>query len=292
MSDSNGNGDDEGYPGGDPIDQAYQITSNEIILPPSVNGKDRYLTIEKISAETVSPLLKKDLSVDTIYEVIDRNFSYPLTAQVGLKFDSRTFAQIPSKEFDVKMKKIKVPSNYFPIGGNGLDRRYVYSNPDYDGNPTTLDLIFMVDQNLNSDMRLMLIRNLKQFLAKLVSGYTNIRFSIWQTAPTSVVTEINPSTGDSITGFTYYGSNIFLELESVNTETNLFSYLLSALNPINKLSTATEPNEGLIVNFFLRKKMEKKLCFLSVFSLFLSFSVHTVLVPFSLINFTKVNCEG
>jgi hypothetical protein len=39
-------------------------------------------------------------------------------------------------------------------------------------------------------------------------------------------------------------------------------------------------------------KKLKKLCFLSVFSLFLSFSVHTGWAVFSLINFTKVNCEG
>jgi hypothetical protein len=47
---------------------------------------------------------------------------------------------------------------------------------------------------------------------------------------------------------------------------------------------------------FFEKKNGKKLCFLSVFSLFLSlflsFSVHTDWVLFSLINFTKVSCEG
>jgi hypothetical protein len=49
------------------------------------------------------------------------------------------------------------------------------------------------------------------------------------------------------------------------------------------------------VNFFGQKN-GKKLCFLSVFSLFLSlflsFSVHTVWVLFSVIHFTKVSCEG
>jgi hypothetical protein len=51
----------------------------------------------------------------------------------------------------------------------------------------------------------------------------------------------------------------------------------------------------LVGDIFLRKN-EKKLCLLSVFSLFLSlflsFSVHTVWVLFSLINFTNVNREG
>jgi len=133
----------------DVVKQAELLASNEIVLPDSENGKDRFLTVEKVSPETISPLVKKDVSIDGIYEVIDRNFSYPFAAHVGLKFDSRTFSNIPERQFDVKMKKVKVPSNYFPLGGNGLDRRYVFSNPDYPANPNTLDLVFVIDQNLN-----------------------------------------------------------------------------------------------------------------------------------------------
>ena len=135
------------------VSQAGLITSNELVLPDSENGRDRYITIEKRSPETISPLVKRDVSLDGIYEVIDRNFSYPLTAHVGLKFDSRTFSSIPERQYDVKMKKVKVPSNYFPLGGNGLDRRYVFANPDYPANPNTLDVIFMVDQNMNERSR-------------------------------------------------------------------------------------------------------------------------------------------
>ncbi len=58
------------------------------------------------------------------------------------------------------MKKVKVPSNYFGIGGNGLDRRYVYSNPNYDGDPNNLDLVFVIDQNLNLANRRLIKRNL------------------------------------------------------------------------------------------------------------------------------------
>ena len=136
------------------------IDSTEIVLPESENGRDRFITIEKKTPETISPLVKRDVSVDGIYEIVDRNFSYPLTAHVGLKFDSRTFPNIPNREFDVKMKKVKVPSNYFPLGGNGLDRRYVFANPDYPANPNSLDVIFMVDQNMNSATRNLLKRNL------------------------------------------------------------------------------------------------------------------------------------
>jgi hypothetical protein len=48
--------------------------------------------------------------------------------------------------------------------------------------------------------------------------------------------------------------------------------------------------------FFFHTKNKKKYCFLSVFSLFhslfLSFSVHTLSVLLSLVNFTNVSCEG
>jgi hypothetical protein len=62
-----------------------------------------------------------------------------------------------------------------------------------------------------------------------------------------------------------------------------------------KFNLRWEPQGIFFFAFFLEKNGEK-LRFLSVFSLFLylflSFSVHTVCVPFSLINFTKVDCEG
>lgn len=229
---------------------------SEIILPPAVDGKDRFITIEKITNETPSPLIKRDISVDGIYEVIDRNFSYPLTAHVGLKFDSRTFSNVPGREYDVKMKKIKVPSNYFPLGGNGLDRRYVFSNPNYPANPTTLDIIFMVDQNMGAGTRSLLRRNLSQFLGKLISGYTNVRASIWQTK-NGIDTVINRSNEDTIQDFTYYETDSFFELEvpdsAGNNQTNLYKRLFDALADNLQNNPITDPPETTIANFFLRK---------------------------------------
>lgn len=263
MSDEGTNGE-----GGDSLDGNGSWDNNlvsqsivgaeksEIILPPAIDGKDRFITIEKITPETASPLIKRDVSVDGIYEVIDRNFSYPLTAHVGLKFDSRTFSNVPGREYDVKMKKIKVPSNYFPLGGNGLDRRYVFSNPNYPANPTTLDVIFMVDQNMGAGTRSLLRRNLSQFLAKLISGYTNVRASIWQTK-NGVDTVINRSNEDTIEDFTYYETDSFFELEVPDSaganQTNLFKRLSDALANNLQNSPLTDPPETTIANFFLRK---------------------------------------
>jgi hypothetical protein len=59
------------------------------------------------------------------------------------------------------------------------------------------------------------------------------------------------------------------------------------------LVVTMEPEPWALVPGILK---EEKLCFLSVFSLFpslfLSSYVHTLWVLLSLINFTKVNCEG
>jgi hypothetical protein len=228
----------------------------EINLPPPIDGRDRFLTIQRTSAETISPLVKKSIGVDSIYEVIDRNFSYPLTAHVGLKFDSRTFANVPAREYDVKMKKVKVPSNYFPLGGNGLDRRYVYSNSNYEGNPTTLDLIFLIDQNMGFAARSLIKRNLREFLGKLISGYTNIRASIWQTS-NDQKTIVNPSTNETINNFTYFDTDLFFELETPdsagNNQTNLHKKLTDALAEDREISPEIDPAETAIANFFLRK---------------------------------------
>ena len=229
----------------------------EIILPPPIDGRDRFLTIQRTSAETVSPLVKKAIGVDSIYEVVDRNFSYPLTAHVGLKFDSRTFSNIPAREYDVKMKKVKVPSNYFPLGGNGLDRRYVYSNSNYEGNPTTLDLIFLVDQNMNFAMRSLIKRNLKQFLGKLISGYTNVRASIWQTASSGTNTVVNQATKETINNFTFFETDLFFELKvpdsTGSNQTNLQKKLMDCLADDKQISPAVDPAETAIANFFLRR---------------------------------------
>ena len=237
------------------ISQETILNSDEIELLPSENGQDRYVIVEKVTAETISPLVKKEVSLDGIYEVIDRNFSYPHVAHVGMKFDSRTFGNVPNREFDVKMKRVKVPSNYFPTGGDGLDRRYVFANPDYPANPNSLDVVFMVDQNMNAQTRTLARRNLREMISKLVAGYTNVRFSIWQTAATGTNTVIG-ATGETIVGFTYYDTASFAEMgtpDSLGTnQTNLFKQLDLALSAAI-LSPATNPRETNIANFFFRK---------------------------------------
>ena len=74
----------------------------------------RFVKITKLSYETLSPLISKRISVATVTEIIPQTFSYPFSAIVGTKIDARSFSQMPSRSFHCKLKKVLVPSNYYP----------------------------------------------------------------------------------------------------------------------------------------------------------------------------------
>jgi len=92
----------------------------------------RFVEVEKMTAETNSSLILCDILLAKITEVQESQFTYPYSVLVGTKLDSRVFSQIPKRTFDCKLKKIKIPNNYYPLNGDGVDKRYISS---WDGNP-------------------------------------------------------------------------------------------------------------------------------------------------------------
>ncbi len=102
------------------------------IPPPKVDksGKviRRFVKVTRLSHETLSPLISKSVSLQKVTEIIQQNFSYPLSSIVGMKLDSRSFSQIPSRTFECKLKKVLVPSNYFPLNDKDEDHRYLMSS--------------------------------------------------------------------------------------------------------------------------------------------------------------------
>jgi len=226
---------------------------DEIVLPESVNGKDRYIKIEKRSEETISPLVRREVYVDSITEVIDRNFSYPLTAHVGVKFDSRTFANFPERAFDVRMKKIKIPSNYYPLGGNGLDRRYVYPSANYPANPNNLDIIFVVDKNMTFANKALIRRNLKEMIAKMTAGYTAVRAAIWKVDSSVSYSVIN---GPTLTNFSYYDSESFITVRSPDSAGENNQNLFTKLDTLLQESTVSAAySEVGAVSYLIRKNL-------------------------------------
>ena len=76
----------------------------------------------KIFRKTPESLSQKDAKttfVDSIVEVYNNKFSYPNSASVSSLFNAEYFQSVPSRSFDVKLLKVKVPSNY-----NTLTRTY------------------------------------------------------------------------------------------------------------------------------------------------------------------------
>ena len=84
----------------------------------------RFVRVTKLSHETNSVLLTKDVSLQKVTEIIAVDLPYPFSAVVGTKLDSRAFGSIPNRTYDCKLKKVKVPSNYFPTKVGGVDKRY------------------------------------------------------------------------------------------------------------------------------------------------------------------------
>jgi predicted phage tail protein len=117
------------------------------ILPALVDSEEpsstkRYIKVVKLSAETNSVLINKDVALAKVTEIINQRFSYPFSAIAGIKLDARSFGSIPERSYDCKLKKVKIPSNYRTQDSeSSLDIRYVGSATNY----TTKKQIYIGD---------------------------------------------------------------------------------------------------------------------------------------------------
>tara|TARA_Y100000593_G_scaffold37188_3_gene72177 strand:- start:22478 stop:27097 length:4620 start_codon:yes stop_codon:yes gene_type:complete len=94
--------------------------------------KKRYVKVTKLSTETNSVLVSKDVDLLKITEVINVNCSYPFSAMAGIKLDSRTFSSVPIRTYEARLKQVEIPSNYFPLIEDHLqkDKRYYDNKAD------------------------------------------------------------------------------------------------------------------------------------------------------------------
>ncbi len=93
------------------------------------SSEKRYVKVSKLSAETFSVLISKELTFQKVTEIIPVNLTYPFSAIIGTKIDSKSFSSTPARSFDARLKLIRIPSNYFPTErlGRQTDKRY-YEN--------------------------------------------------------------------------------------------------------------------------------------------------------------------
>ena len=90
------------------------------------SSEKRYIKVSKLSTETFSVLMSKDLSFYKVTEILPINLSYPFSAIIGTKIDSKSFSSVPNRTFDARLKLVPIPSNYYPTKafGGKKDKRY------------------------------------------------------------------------------------------------------------------------------------------------------------------------
>lgn len=70
--------------------------------------------VERKTDDSTSQRLQNNTIWSSYTEIISTPFTYPHTAYVGIKFDSEYFSNLPTRTYDIKGIKLKVPSNYNP----------------------------------------------------------------------------------------------------------------------------------------------------------------------------------
>jgi hypothetical protein len=94
------------------------VKSTQINLP-NLSEREDFLGWEIIiirkTFDSLDSRFENTSLVDSLTEIYKSSFTYPHSAIVSSKFSAEFFSQIPSRKFDIMMKKVKIPSNYNPL---------------------------------------------------------------------------------------------------------------------------------------------------------------------------------
>lgn len=70
------------------------------------------IRVRRITADSTTSALQNKTFWAAYTEIVDGKFRYPNSAIVGIRIDASQFDNIPKRSYDLKMLKVKVPSNY------------------------------------------------------------------------------------------------------------------------------------------------------------------------------------
>lgn len=71
--------------------------------------------VSRITPDSVSSALRNATVFSSYTEITDESFSYPNSAIVALSVDASQFQSIPSRGYDLKLLRVRIPSNYNPV---------------------------------------------------------------------------------------------------------------------------------------------------------------------------------
>lgn len=72
------------------------------------------LKVSRITPDSTLASLSNATEVSSITKITESKLSYPNSAMVAIKIDASQFSGIPTRAYDVKLLKIKIPVNYNP----------------------------------------------------------------------------------------------------------------------------------------------------------------------------------
>jgi predicted phage tail protein len=72
------------------------------------------IRVRRLTADSTSAVLQDKTFWESYTEIIDGKFRYPNSALLGVRIDASQFQAVPRRAYDLKLLRIRVPSNYNP----------------------------------------------------------------------------------------------------------------------------------------------------------------------------------
>lgn len=71
--------------------------------------------VVRLTPDSTTSYLTDKFSWETMTEIVDSQLQYPYSALVGVQIDASLFQSVPKLSFDIKMRRVQVPTNYDPV---------------------------------------------------------------------------------------------------------------------------------------------------------------------------------
>jgi hypothetical protein len=101
------------------IEEGYIRSTTIDLSDKGFQDKDNFegwrIRIVRTTPESITSFLRNQSFVDSIVEVYGTKLRYPYSSMVYSLFDARSFQRIPSRAYDARLLKVKVPNNYNPF---------------------------------------------------------------------------------------------------------------------------------------------------------------------------------
>lgn len=81
-----------------------------------VTGNSPYtVRVTRLTADSTTNYLQNKTTFQSVSVVTEEKFTYPCSVLVGVSVDATQFNSIPTRAYDCKMLRVKVPNNYDPL---------------------------------------------------------------------------------------------------------------------------------------------------------------------------------